>query len=104
VRLAVLLPLAVGGVGAASAEEKAGATSRPPWQRLLKGDEAKHAAALEQELTALREKGAFAEAVGPAERLWRLRQRAQGKAHWETADARWLVKSAQAAARLPAAA
>jgi CHAT domain-containing protein/Tfp pilus assembly protein PilF len=60
---------------------------RPPWQRLLKGDDARQAAALGRQVGALVVAGKFAEAAAPAAELLELRRRAQGEGHWQTADA-----------------
>jgi tetratricopeptide (TPR) repeat protein len=73
----------------------------PPWQRLLTGADARHANELQERIDALYDKGAFAEAVEPAEKLWRLRQRQQGADHWETADAQRQMQTLQAVAGKP---
>jgi hypothetical protein len=75
----------------------------PPWQRELKGDAAKKAAALEQRIEELEVAGNFAEAVPPAEAVLALRQRGQGDAHWQTADAARKLGELNLAASLPEA-
>ena len=50
------------------------AAGKPPWQRMLRGAEAKQAAALQQQTDALMGQGAFEDAVQPATQLWELRQ------------------------------
>jgi hypothetical protein len=52
--------------------------ARPPWQRLLTGEDARQAKELQGRIDALYAKAAFAEAVEPAGQLWRLWQRMQG--------------------------
>jgi tetratricopeptide (TPR) repeat protein len=80
---------------AAGAEE-------PPWQRQLQGDDAGRAAELGKRLHELWWAGKFTEAVGPAEELLALRQRAQGEDHWQAVDARRRVEMLKRAAALPA--
>jgi tetratricopeptide (TPR) repeat protein len=74
----------------------------PPYKRLLTGDDAKKAAALQKRIDDLWSAGQFEAAVPPAEELAALRQRVQGEKHWETADARRLVRTLKQAAALPA--
>ena len=52
-----------------------------PWQRLLKGDEAKHVKDLEQQISDLSRAGKFDEAVAPALEVQATRTRLQGKEH-----------------------
>jgi tetratricopeptide (TPR) repeat protein len=78
------------------------ASGRPPGQRRLSGEDARQTKELEERIDALYAQGAFAEAVGPAERLWRLRQRLQGAGHWEAADAQRRVQTLWAVAGKPA--
>jgi tetratricopeptide (TPR) repeat protein len=72
-----------------------------PYKRLLQREDARKAAALQKRVYELWSAGKFAEAVTPAEELLALRQRVQGKGHWETGDATRLVESLQKAAGLP---
>jgi tetratricopeptide (TPR) repeat protein len=74
----------------------------PPYKRLLQGDEAKKAEALQQRIDQLWAAAKFAEAAAPAEELLALRQRVQGEKHWEAADAARRVETLRRAARLPA--
>jgi tetratricopeptide (TPR) repeat protein len=60
----------------------------PPWQRLLKGDDAKKVQALEKQIADLEKKGQFAEAITPAREALAFRRRLQGEDHWQTVDAR----------------
>jgi tetratricopeptide (TPR) repeat protein len=74
-----------------------------PWQRLLKGDDAKKATELQQQIDKLTESGKFAEAVKPAEEVLALRQRVQGDKHWETVTARVVRDTLKHVAAQPAA-
>jgi CHAT domain-containing protein/tetratricopeptide (TPR) repeat protein len=75
----------------------------PPWQRELKGDDAKKAATLEPQIEQLQAAGKFAEAVPLAEALRALRQQGQGANHWQTADAARQLRELKQAAALPKA-
>jgi tetratricopeptide (TPR) repeat protein len=79
-----------------------GGAEPPPWQRLLQGDDARKAAALDTRIGNLFAAGQFAEAVGPAEEALALRRRVQGDDHWQTANARLLLQAAKEMAALPA--
>jgi tetratricopeptide (TPR) repeat protein len=80
--------------GPADAAGDAGAP-RAPWQRLLQGADARKAAELEKRVEQLQEAEKWAEAVRAAEELLELRQKAQGKDHWEAVTARWKVEALQ---------
>jgi tetratricopeptide (TPR) repeat protein len=67
--------------------------SKPPWQRLLQGDDAKKAAEQEKQLEQLQEAGKFADAFKVAEALAELRAKAQGADHWEAVNARWEIEA-----------
>jgi tetratricopeptide (TPR) repeat protein len=88
--------LVLAGVSLVSAEE-------PPYKRLLQGDDAKKAEALQKRIDELWTAAKFAEAVVPAEELLAVRQRVQGDGHWEVADATRRLQTLRQAARLPAA-
>jgi tetratricopeptide (TPR) repeat protein len=88
--LAAALP---GGAAAAGPQPK------PPWQRLLQGDDAKKAQELEQRLGSLQEAGKFEEALPVAQRLAELRERLQGADHWEAVNARQAVEAVRRALR-----
>jgi tetratricopeptide (TPR) repeat protein len=64
---------------------------KPPWQRLLQGEEARKAEGQEKHLDELQEAGKFAEALKVAEALAELRGKAQGADHWQAANARGQV-------------
>jgi tetratricopeptide (TPR) repeat protein len=91
----VLLALLVTGTSPARAEV-------PPYTRTLQGDDAKKAAALQERIEDLWTAAQFGEAVKPAEELRQLRQGAQGKDHWEAANAARLVETLRQAAALHA--
>jgi tetratricopeptide (TPR) repeat protein len=93
-----LAGLAVAQVRVAAPTPEAG-TSRPPWQRLLQGTEAKKAAELEARIEQLQEAGKWEEALRAAQEITELRARVQGEEHWEAVNARWLVKALQAVQR-----
>jgi tetratricopeptide (TPR) repeat protein len=88
-----LLLVALMGAGLAAAEE-------PPYKRLLQGDDAKKAEALQKRIDELWVPGKFAEAVVPAEELRALRKRLQGAGHWEVTDAARQVQTLRQAALL----
>jgi hypothetical protein len=93
-KLAVLV-MVLTGAGLASAEE-------PPYKRLLQGDDAKKAQALDKQIAELWAAGKFAVAVTPAEQLRDLRRRVQGDKHWQADDAARLAEMLRQAAALPA--
>ena len=70
---------------------------RPPWQRLLQGEDARKAAAQARQLEQLQTAGKFADALEVAQVLAELRSKAQGADHWEAVDARWEVKALRGA-------
>ena len=90
-RLRVLgasLVLAVSAATVLAQDPTANAPQPPPWQRVLKGDEAKRVEALEKSIQDLEKKGQFAEAIAPAREVLAIRGRVQGEDHWETVNAR----------------
>jgi tetratricopeptide (TPR) repeat protein len=74
---------------AALAQAKEPAPQKPPWQRLLQGADARKAAELAARVGELKEKGLFEEALAVAGELTALREKTQGKDHWQAAAARW---------------
>jgi CHAT domain-containing protein len=68
---------------------------------VLRGDDARQAAELEQKVAALRRAGEYTEAQQAAQSLLALRTRLQGAGHWQTADARRLLETVEKAAALP---
>jgi tetratricopeptide (TPR) repeat protein len=86
-----------GGAGRLRGEDPA--PSKPPWQRLLQGADAKKAEKLDKQLEELQEAGKFEEALPAAEELAALRSRVQGPDHWEVVDARYVVEALRRALR-----
>src|SRR5262245_33719934 len=82
---------------------RAGGDDPQPWQRELKGEDARKAAALEEQIGKLQAAGKFAEAVPPAGAVLALRKQGQGVGHWRTADAARQLRELQQAASLPQA-
>jgi CHAT domain-containing protein/tetratricopeptide (TPR) repeat protein len=74
---------------------KPSAGDKPPWQRLLQGEDARQAKELEERLERLRETGKLREALQAAEALTELRRRRQGADHWQAVDARWQADALQ---------
>jgi tetratricopeptide (TPR) repeat protein len=64
------------------------AKAKPPWQRLLQGDDAKKAQALEKSLAPLQAAWKLEEALKVAEELTQMRTRLQGADHWQAVNAR----------------
>jgi CHAT domain-containing protein/tetratricopeptide (TPR) repeat protein len=93
------------GAGEAQAtkgrEKKDGDAVKPPWQRVLKGDDARKVEAHEQEIAELEQKGKFADAVTPAREVLAIRSRVQGEDHWETVTARIRAQTDARVADLP---
>jgi tetratricopeptide (TPR) repeat protein len=67
--------------------------SKPPWQRLLQGDDARKAAELDKRLEALQETRKWEEALKVAQELEQLWRRLQGADHYQAVTARWQVEA-----------
>jgi CHAT domain-containing protein len=78
------------------------AADKPPYERLLQGEDKKQAAALEKQIMTAWAAAKFAEAITPAEQALALRRRVQGADHWLTGDAERMLETLRLAARLPA--
>src|SRR6516225_7198014 len=78
------------------------ADSKPPWQRLLSGDDAKKAASLQQRIEELENGDQYAEAIKRSEELLALRTKVQGAEHWQTVDQKWAWTALKKVAALPA--
>ena len=94
-RAMVLVGL-IGVAGMSAAQTQAAdkpALVKPPWQRLLRGEDDRKAAAQERQLEQLQTAGKFDDALKVAQALADLRSKAQGADHWEAINARWLVQS-----------
>jgi hypothetical protein len=94
------LSLMVFGLGLATAAGNGAEDA--PWQRMLKGDDARRAEALERRIEELQAGGQFAEAVQPAREVLTLRERVQGARHWQTVNARRQVETLKHIAGQPA--
>ncbi len=90
-----LLAVVLVSTGLAGAEE-------PPYKRLLQGEDARKAAALQRRVNELVAVGKFAEAEVPAGELLALRKSVQGEGHWEATNTAQLVRTLEQAAALPA--
>jgi hypothetical protein len=90
-------------LGTAWADDPPSANHKPPYERLLKGDDEKTAAALAKRVADLEEADQYAEAVKVAEELAALRSRAQGSDHWQAHDARHRMRTLKIVLVLPAA-
>jgi tetratricopeptide (TPR) repeat protein len=75
------LSIGLGLVAAAPAAEPP--REKPPWQRLLQGEDASKAQKLVVRCRELQEAGRFEEALKVAEEVATLRRRLQGEDHWE---------------------
>jgi hypothetical protein len=74
---------------------------KPPWQRLLKGDDAKKAAALEKKIKDFEAADKYADAIRVGEELLDLRTKEQGADHWETVSQRWEIVTLRKVSTLP---
>jgi tetratricopeptide (TPR) repeat protein len=90
--IGVLAALAA-DVARADEPAKAPPASKPPWQRLLQGEDAKRAGEQEKQLAELQAAGKFEDALKVAEALLQSRERAQGQDHWEAVNARQEVEA-----------
>jgi tetratricopeptide (TPR) repeat protein len=95
-----LLPALMVLVCTVWADQPARVDPRPPYQRLLEGEDAKAAAALLKRITDLEEGDGYAEAVKAAEELMVLRTRVQGTDHQEVRDTRLRVTTLRLVAGL----
>src|SRR5262245_23674588 len=93
--------LALGGNLAGSGDEPR-QTPKPPYQRLLQGDDAKRAAALMEQIKAVEQADQYDEAIERCEELLALRTRVQGADHWETVNDHLLLETFRKVAAQPA--
>jgi CHAT domain-containing protein len=77
------------------------ADPKPPWQRLLTGEDAKKAAGLEKRIEELETADKYAEAIRLGEELLALRTNVQGADHWETVNRKWELAALRKVAALP---
>jgi tetratricopeptide (TPR) repeat protein len=97
----LLLGLVVVVVAPGWADDPPAEKARPPFQRLLQGEDAKTAQALEERIADLEGKDDYPPAVKVAEELTALRARVQGEDHWEVRDARLQVSRLRTVGALP---
>jgi tetratricopeptide (TPR) repeat protein len=80
---------------------KPAASAKPPYQRLLHGDDARKAAGLNKRTGELTEADQCTEAIRAAEELLALRRHAQGDEHYEVVNVRWSLEALRKVAALP---
>jgi Tfp pilus assembly protein PilF len=69
------------------------ATPLPPYQRQLRGERARQAHQLEDQIEKAWAAARFEEALKAAEAVTALRAKAQGEDHWQTVNAHWQVQA-----------
>jgi tetratricopeptide (TPR) repeat protein len=84
-----------------SAQENPAHNKVPPWQRVLKGADAKRVKELEKSIQELRQAGRYTEAQAAARTIVEIRSRIQGEAHWQTSDALRTLRTLEHVAALP---
>jgi CHAT domain-containing protein len=75
---------------------------KPPWQRLLTGNDARKADDLAKRVEALVQADRYAEALAAAEELLALQTKVQGAEHWQTVNQKWQLAALKKVAALPA--
>lgn len=80
---------------AADPPAKDSLAAKPPWQRMLQGEDLRKANELQKQIDKHWEAVEFQQALKLAEDLLALRERVQGADHWEAAEARWKFKTIQ---------
>jgi tetratricopeptide (TPR) repeat protein len=98
----MLRMLAVALLGLALAVVAQADDAKPPWQRLLTGDDARKAADLEKRVVELEAADNYAEAIRRHEELLALRTRVQGADHWQTVNQKWYLTATTKVAALTA--
>ncbi len=78
------------------------ADMRPPWERVLQGEDARRADELRRRIERYMQDDKFAAAIAAAKELLDLRKKVQGADHWETIDASWQVTTLERVAGRPA--
>jgi hypothetical protein len=74
---------------------------RPPYKRLLNGDDAKAVTALRKQSASAEERDDYAEAIKAAEEVAAIRTRVQGADHWQVREASFRVSTLRQVAALP---
>ncbi len=85
---------------AARADEPQPNAKKPPYERLLQGDDAKRAAELKEKIEEAEKADQYDEAIELSERLFALRVNLQGGDHWETVNQKWRLDRVRKVARL----
>src|SRR5205809_390706 len=75
---------------------------KPPWQRLLRGEDAQRAQALRQQSDDCVSRERWPDAVAAARELLALREKLQGTDHWETRGPRLRLATLEQMAAKPA--
>jgi len=88
----LLLLSAVAQAGAEEPIATVPAEPRPPWQRLLPDAAAKKAGILQAQVKELYDVSDYTAAVAVAKELLALREKFQGKDHWQTVVEQWQVQ------------
>jgi CHAT domain-containing protein len=73
---------------------------KPPYQRMLQGEDAEFAAKFKSQYATAHRKEDYSQAIRYAEELYALRLSKQGADHWETIDSRWDVDLLKRAAAM----
>ncbi len=85
----------------ADAEQpKAQTDAKPPYERLLQGDEAKQAAELDKKIAKLEAADNYDEALKLQQQVLELRAKSQGADHWQSITAKWYVEQLKKIAAL----
>src|SRR5262249_55955611 len=90
-------------VGTVWADDPPPEKSKPPYERMLRGEDGKTAAALEKKIAVLERADQYDAAVQAAEELAALRARVQGADHWQVLNARIKASTLRAVGALPPA-
>jgi tetratricopeptide (TPR) repeat protein len=100
-RRSVLVGLLV-ACGLAAADDPKPDPKKPPYERLLAGDDLKRAAELGKKIVEAEEAERYDEAIKFCEELLVLRTRVQGADHWETVNQKWYSDAVRRVADLSA--
>src|SRR5438552_2835608 len=104
IALGLVLACALTGSQLALADEPAPETSakKPPYERLLQGEDAEKAAELQERIEKLEADDDYAGAIRAAKELFALRAAKQGADHWETINQTHELTALEKLAALPA--
>lgn len=76
---------------ASMADEPKPNAKKPPYERLLQGDDAKKAAEFQKAIEEAEQEDRYKDAITLSQELIVLRTKLQGDDHWETVDERWAI-------------